>query len=83
MQHREAAPAILGLSNGEMPSMFTNLVALPLGFWWRAPWGSSSYGTGGAYEASLRTIPRLRSEPHARKAETTPLTRNHISGAKS
>ena len=32
-----AAPAILGLSNGEMPSMFTNLVAFPLGFWWRAP----------------------------------------------
>ena len=34
-----AAPAILGLSNGEMPSIFTNLVAFPLGFWWRAPLG--------------------------------------------
>ena len=34
-----AAPAILGLSNGEMPSMVTNLVAFPLGFWWRAPLG--------------------------------------------
>ena len=34
-----AAPAILGLSNGEMPSMCTNLVVFPLGIWVRAPLG--------------------------------------------
>ena len=33
-------------------------------------WGSSSYETGGAYGPALRTIPRLRSEPHARMTES-------------
>ena len=33
-------------------------------------WGSSSYETGGPYGPALRTIPRLRSEPHARMTES-------------
>ena len=51
--------------------MFANLVAFPLGFWWRAPRAPWPYETEGAYKAPLRTIPRLRSEPHARRTETT------------
>ena len=48
-----AAPAILGLSNGEMPSMFTNLVAFPLGF---GPWFCSSVFLGRDGRAA-RTVP--------------------------
>ena len=40
-------------------------------------WGSSSYETGGPYGPALRTIPRLRSEPHARMTESTPDSKPH------
>ena len=35
--------------------MFANLVAFPLGFWWRAPRAPWPYETEGAYKAPLRT----------------------------
>ena len=71
-------PGGLGVSTETTSSMLMQLVAFPLGFLGEGSlWGSSSYETGGPYGPSLRTIPRLRSEPHARMTESTPDSKPH------